>query len=243
MRSEGLIELSFVRWLRLWHGHRWDEKQKQQQSIRIITILSLFRTVYPLGIVQRNAKRHSKCEAYYCHKVFQTSNIESEIKSKSKSKRKHLSCSPSLPYMAYSMNKRTPHLIFNQYESENERGKLNTLNVCLLRWEMFWQLMQFTIMTLWMDYQNKLVRQSIMRLIMGSLPTKWLLENLVTHPGMWTSQVSPWGRRRREFIWRKNKEIKVKVMGFEGLDDDISVSSIDSEIRASNVRISQHIKM
>jgi len=32
-------------------------------------------------------------------------------------------------------------------------------------------------------------------------------------------------------------------MGFEGLDDDISVSSIDSEIRALNVRISQHIKM
>jgi hypothetical protein len=36
----------------------------------------------------------------------------------------------------------------------------------------------------------------------------------------------------------KNKEIKVKVMSFEGLDDDISVSSIDSEIMASNVRIS-----
>jgi hypothetical protein len=81
VRSEGLIELSFVRWLRLWHGHRWDEKQNQQQFIMIITILSLFRTIYPLGIVQRNAKRHSKCEAYYCHKVFQTSNIESEIKS------------------------------------------------------------------------------------------------------------------------------------------------------------------
>ena len=41
----------------------------------------------------------------------------------------------------------------------------------------------------------------------------------------------------------KNKEIKVKVMSFEGLDDDISVSSIDSEIMASNVRISQHISV
>jgi len=30
-------------------------------------------------------------------------------------------------------------------------------------------------------------------------------------------------------------------MSFEGLDDDISVSSIDSEIMASNVCISQHI--
>ena len=41
----------------------------------------------------------------------------------------------------------------------------------------------------------------------------------------------------------KNKEIKVKVMSFEGSDDDISVSSIDSEIMASNVRLSQHILM
>ena len=45
---------------------------------------------------------------HYCHKVFQTSNIEREIKKK-KSKRKqpppHLSCSLFLLYMAYSMKK------------------------------------------------------------------------------------------------------------------------------------------
>lgn len=41
------------------------EKQKQQQSIRIITILSLCHTVYLLGIVQRNAKRHSKRESVW----------------------------------------------------------------------------------------------------------------------------------------------------------------------------------
>jgi hypothetical protein len=81
------------------------EKQKQQQSIRFITILSLCRTVYLLGIVQRNAKDIPSVKVcvkvYYCHKVFQTSNIESEIKSK----RKHLSCSLPLLYMAYSMKK------------------------------------------------------------------------------------------------------------------------------------------
>jgi hypothetical protein len=42
-------------------------------------------------------------KVYYCHKVFQTSNLESEIKSKSK--RKHVSCSLPLLYTAYSMKK------------------------------------------------------------------------------------------------------------------------------------------
>jgi len=47
---------------------------------------------------------------HYCHKVFQTSNIEREIKiiikkSKRKQPPPHLSCSPFLLYMAYSMKK------------------------------------------------------------------------------------------------------------------------------------------
>jgi len=30
----------------------------------------------PYYLAQRDAKRHSKCEVFYCHKVFQTSNRE-----------------------------------------------------------------------------------------------------------------------------------------------------------------------
>ena len=44
---------------------------------------------------------------------------------KSKRKQPHLSCSLSLLYTASSMKKQTPHLIFNQYESENERGNFD----------------------------------------------------------------------------------------------------------------------
>jgi hypothetical protein len=52
-------------------------------------------------------------------------------------------------------------------------------------------------------------------------------------------------RKKTKRVYMKKKthrdyDISVKVMSFEGLDDDISVSSIDSEIWASNVRISQH---
>ena len=70
-----------------------------------------------LALFKGTQKDIPSVKVYYCHKVFQTSNIESEIKSKMK----HLSCSHSLLYMAYSMKKQTPHLIFNQYESVKER--------------------------------------------------------------------------------------------------------------------------
>jgi hypothetical protein len=77
-------------------------------------------------IVQRNAKMHSKHEVFYCYKVFQTCNIEREFffffKKKKQKETARLSCSLSLLYMASSMKKQTPHLIFIQYESENERG-------------------------------------------------------------------------------------------------------------------------
>jgi hypothetical protein len=74
-----------------------------------------------------------ECHRYYVLKsflfknvlkfIFQTSTIESEIKSK----RKHLSCSLPLLYMSYSMKKQTPHLIFIQYESEKEREVISTI--------------------------------------------------------------------------------------------------------------------
>jgi hypothetical protein len=65
---------------------------------------------------------------YYCNKVFQTSNIESEIKSKSK--RKHLSCSLPLLYMAYSMKKANTPFDFQsvwEWERERPRWSLNIL--------------------------------------------------------------------------------------------------------------------
>jgi len=80
-----------------------------------------------LALFKGTQKDIPSVKVYYCNKVFQTSNIESEIKSKSK--RKHLSCSLPLLYLAYSMKKQTPHLIFNQYESEKDRGQGGPLNI------------------------------------------------------------------------------------------------------------------
>jgi hypothetical protein len=54
-----------------------------------------------LALFKGTQKDIPSVKVYYCHKVFQTSNIESEIKSK----RKHLSSSLPLLYMAYSMQK------------------------------------------------------------------------------------------------------------------------------------------
>jgi len=74
-----------------------------------------------LALFKGTQKDIPSVRVYYCNKVFQTSNMKSEIKSKSR--RKHLSCSLPLLYTAYSMKKQTPHLVFNQYESEKERGQ------------------------------------------------------------------------------------------------------------------------
>ena len=74
-----------------------------------------------LALFEGTQKDILSVKVYYCNKVFQTSNMKSEIKSKSR--RKHLSCSLPLLYMAYSMKKQTPHLIFIKYENAKERGQ------------------------------------------------------------------------------------------------------------------------
>jgi hypothetical protein len=58
------------------------EDQKQQQSIAF-AVLFIF-----LALFKGTQKDIPSVKVYYCKKVFQTSNTESEIKSK----RKHLSC-------------------------------------------------------------------------------------------------------------------------------------------------------
>jgi hypothetical protein len=108
-----------------------------------------------LALFEGTQKDILSVKVYYCNKVFQTSNMKSEIKSKSR--RKHLSCSLPLLYTAYSMKKQTPHLVFNQYESEKERGQGGPRIFC--------------------SFMSRSLGQTIFFKILKSMPSKRILFN------------------------------------------------------------------
>jgi hypothetical protein len=114
--QKGLIELLFVRQLRFVDVENSTKEHKSSSNPLGSSPSYRFAVLFIfLALFKGTQKDIPSVRVYYYNKVFQTSNIESEIKSK----RKHLSCSLPLLYTAFQS--------VCEWEREMPRGSLNIL--------------------------------------------------------------------------------------------------------------------